>query len=164
MLEIFARLGPDGMLRRPGGDERAREFLTPKLHEHVPEEVRRLFEVARGVLLYGYFFYPLYTLGAERLFRVAEAAGTHKCNELGAPRSVTKSFERRLRYLVEAGAIPPATERAWDATRHLRNFTSRPRRSPFCRPGTSSGSCKKQWIRSTPCSTNGEQSTPKMPW
>ena len=56
MLGIFVRLSPTRELRRPTGDERAQKLLASALHEQVPEDVRRLFEVARGTLLYGYFF------------------------------------------------------------------------------------------------------------
>ena len=38
----------------------------------------------RGAMVYGYFLYPLYVLGAEQLFRVAEAAVTLKCEQMGA--------------------------------------------------------------------------------
>jgi hypothetical protein len=74
-LSIFVRLSlQDGSTRPISGDDWAREILAIELSERVPLEIRRLFAVARGALVYGYFFYPLYTLGAEQLFRVAEAA------------------------------------------------------------------------------------------
>ncbi len=127
MLEIFVRLAPDGAFRRPTGDERAQELLAPTLREQVPVAVRRLFEVARGALLYGYFFYPLYTLGVEQLFRVAEAAVTHKCRQIGAPAKVNKAgFEEKLQHLVDEGVILMSGQIVWDATRRLRNFTSHP--------------------------------------
>ena len=34
-------------------------FLSVELDEKVPHEIKELFAVARGVLLYGWFFYPL---------------------------------------------------------------------------------------------------------
>ena len=39
--------------------------LAPRLSQNVPEEVHKLFEVARGTMLYGYLFFPLYTLSPE---------------------------------------------------------------------------------------------------
>ena len=50
------------------------EFLKSQLEENVPEEIMRLFEVARGAAIYGYFFYPQYALAIGQLFRVAESA------------------------------------------------------------------------------------------
>jgi len=32
-----------------------------------------MYEAARASMCYGYFFYPLYTLATQQLFRVAEA-------------------------------------------------------------------------------------------
>ncbi len=36
--------------------------LRPKLNTKIPEEVSALFEVARGAMIYGWFFYPLIAL------------------------------------------------------------------------------------------------------
>lgn len=73
-----------GQTRPIDFDERRRHTLDINLTEKAPLEVRRMFEVARGAVVYGYFFYPLYVLGAEQLFRVAEAAVTLKCEQMGA--------------------------------------------------------------------------------
>lgn len=78
------------------------------------------------MLLYGCFFYPLYTLGTEQLFRVVEAAVTAKCEELGAPSKAMNRFETKLAYLRDEGWIPAGDWIRWDATRHLRNATSHP--------------------------------------
>jgi hypothetical protein len=50
------------------------EILAPQLGPNVPPQVQRLYEVARGVLAYGYCYHPLYLLGIEQVSRVAEAA------------------------------------------------------------------------------------------
>jgi hypothetical protein len=44
------------------GNDWARHFLAVELHEDVPADVHDLFAVARGTMLYGWFFYPLYAL------------------------------------------------------------------------------------------------------
>ena len=54
-------------------DDLLRRILKPRLSESVPKQVRALFEVARCSMCYGHFFYPLFILGEEELFRVAEA-------------------------------------------------------------------------------------------
>ena len=40
------------------------EVLKPRLAPKVPEEVQALFECARGLVVYGYLFYPLSTVAA----------------------------------------------------------------------------------------------------
>jgi hypothetical protein len=94
----------------------------------VPAEVKDLWEVARGVLLYGYFFYPLYMLGDEQLHRVADAAVLHRYRELGglshARTEDPPTFGRRLEWLIRNGHIPAALEIRWNAIRGLRNLGS----------------------------------------
>lgn len=104
-------------------EDRLREILEPTLDEAVPDEVRRLFEVARGTLAYGWFFYPLYTLGGDQLYRVADAATVHKCRGMQAPKS-RKTFNKRVDWLVENGAILESDKFDWDTTRMGRNIGS----------------------------------------
>ena len=56
--------------RRPmSGDRWVEHFLRVELSADVPGDVRDMWSIARGVLLYGWFFYPLYALGdAELIF------------------------------------------------------------------------------------------------
>jgi hypothetical protein len=70
--EAFGEINLATGERRPMTAERwVQRILAVGLSEDVPAEVKDLCEVARGVLLYGYFFYPLYMLGDEQLHRVA---------------------------------------------------------------------------------------------
>jgi hypothetical protein len=116
-----------------------RQFSRAELDAAVPEDVRALFEVARGALIYGYLFYPLYTLGIEQLTRVAEAAITHRCVALNAPararvgntgKNKTKrmDFELRIEWLAQQRALSAAERDAWHGIRKWRNTASHPRR------------------------------------
>src|SRR4051794_1449941 len=88
---IFAQISAsDESVSSISGDDWVKLFLGPSLAVSVPNEVRKLFEVARGALVYGYFFYPLYTLGGEQLLRVVECAASVKCDSLGAPTKVNR--------------------------------------------------------------------------
>jgi hypothetical protein len=100
----------------------------------VPEDLQRLFEVARGAMIYGYVFYPLCTLAAEQLFRVAEASITHKCKLLGTPKS-KKSFNKKLEWLLDNGVISSSEFRLWDSVRTLRNIASHPEHQLIFTPG-----------------------------
>ncbi len=116
-------------------------ILKPNLNETVPTEVKALFEVARSALIYGYFFYPLYTLGQEQLFRVAEAAVTQKCKIMEAPHAVCNkgSFQKKIKYLVKMKVIPTQKEEMWDAIRELRNIASHPQDQSILAPGGAIG-------------------------
>ncbi|TEU15931.1 MAG: DUF4145 domain-containing protein [Anaerolineales bacterium] len=138
VLRGFVRMSSDGQSQPITGDEYLRDILRPKLLESVPTDVQALFEVARGAMAYSYFFYPLYTLAAEQLFRVAEAALAHKCNALAAPKS-RDSFKKRISWLVEEGVIPGSEFVRWDAVRELRNIASHPERQSIFTPGNAIG-------------------------
>jgi hypothetical protein len=107
------------------GDDWAREVLAVELAETVPADVRSLFEVARGTVLYGWFFYPMYALGDAQLHRVADVALAHRYRELDGP--LTKggyppSLARRIKWLTDDGVIPEDARQRWDAIRELRNI------------------------------------------
>lgn len=126
---MFVRVDQiDGSHRAIRGSEWAERILEVTLSEHVPIEVRRLFSVAQGALLYGYFFYPLYTLGVEQLFRVAQSAVKQKCLDLGmSPAKAEKlGFMGQVKRLVDHGVVQPEAQQYWDALRKLRNLTSHP--------------------------------------
>ncbi len=62
-----------------------REAMKPQLAAAVPEDVARLFEIARGSILYVWLFFPLLTLASEQLHRVQEAAVRARCKIAGIP-------------------------------------------------------------------------------
>lgn len=117
-------------------------ILEPKLTASVPETVVALFEVARGSMLYGWFFYPLLTLAAEQFFRVQEAAIRARCELAGIPTEQVKKGKATSRRLVDLISdlttrkiIPSDSVTQWDASRNLRNWTSHPKRQMIIPPG-----------------------------
>jgi hypothetical protein len=116
----------------------AQRILAVHLNDDVPADVRDLWEVARGVLLYGYFFYPLYMLGDEQLHRVADAAILHRYRQLGGPTHPrtgdAPSFAPRLEWLIDNGHIPASLKVRWDAIRGLRNLGSHAERQSLQMP------------------------------
>jgi hypothetical protein len=94
-------------------DRWAEWLLEPQLDPSVPGTVQTMFNVARGAMLYGSFFYPLYTLGTEQLYRVADAATWHRCRQLGKPLPAAgpnrETFADRVTWLVGQGVISNAS-------------------------------------------------------
>jgi hypothetical protein len=120
--------------------------LAPKLSEKVPQDIRALFEVTRGALLYGYLFYPLYDLAVGQLFRVGEAALIHKCTQLGAPKvKKKKNKERKMTFsdyidwLAEKGVFSHDEADHWHTLRTLRNSASHATRQSIRPPGMAVG-------------------------
>lgn len=113
--------------RRPMTAERwAEHILSVHLAPDVPQPVRELWEIARGVLLYGWFFYPLYALGDEQLHRVADTAVLFAYRDRGGPEGPKgpPSFHGRLSWLFAHGHIAQRLEPRWSAIRELRNLGS----------------------------------------
>ena len=104
-------------------DERAEEFLKIELTPSVPIEVRRQFEAARGAMLYGCFFYPLFALGADQLLRVAESAVTHKCSIRKLAKKSAR-YEIKLQKLKDSGYLTTDEHDGWELLRKMRNELS----------------------------------------
>lgn len=130
----FVKLSPSGEAFPMSGEDWVRPLLKPKLSETVPHDIKALLEVARGAMVYGYFFYPLWTLGAEQLFRVTEAAVSHKCKSLEAPKS-KKRFEDRIDWLENEKAVSSTDKEKLHYIRKLRNVTSHPESQSILTPG-----------------------------
>ena len=101
-------------------DERTEMFLKPQLSNEVPLELQSQYEVARATFVYGYFFYPLHTLGFEQLLRVGEAAITQKCLTLLIAKSSAK-FSRKLIKLKKHGILNEEEFKVWNNLKDLRN-------------------------------------------
>ena len=110
------------------------QILSPKLRQDVPLEIRKLFEVARGAMVYSYYSYPLYTLGLEQLFRVGEATLLFKCKSLGY-RKKKSTFTGLIAFLAQKQVLDSTTAKKWDALRYLRNSASHPDQQSIYPPG-----------------------------
>ena len=114
------------------------EVLTLTLSEKVPKDIHALLEVAKVVLLYGYLYYPLFTVGLEQLFRVGEAAIAHKCVQLAIPKS-KRRFEDHIDWLVEKGVFSCEEADHWHTLRRLRNSASHPTEQSIGTPSIAIG-------------------------
>ena len=115
-------------------------FLRPTLNPTAPKEIAKLLEVARGAMIYGWYFYPLSTLGAEQCWRVMEAGVRVRCQQVGIStvKTVKKgklkgqvkenSFGENIEALVRHGKISVPDQSRWKAAKDLRNLASHPER------------------------------------
>ena len=134
---VFVRVS-DGQIRPTTSDDWVVDILSPKLLETIPVEIQKLFEVARGILLYGYFFYPLYALGTEQLVRIAEAAISFKCKTLQAAPTF-RTFEKKIDFLADNHVISQQEREGWHAIRKFRNEVSHPKNQTILPPGSAIG-------------------------
>ena len=105
-----------------------------ELTSSVPREVRAMFEVCRGAPIYGWYFYPLITLGTEQLFRLLELAVRAKLKAMGI-RNSNCSFAKAINILGANGVLGQQEIAAWHSLRELRNWASHPRIQSITPPG-----------------------------
>lgn len=122
--------------------ERLEDIFTPVLKETVPVDVRAMFAVAQGIMAYGHFFYPLYTVGHDELLRVAEAAITHKCGALCAPPS-GRNLKDKIDWLEGQGVLTSQQAERWHHTREFRNEVSHPQHRRLVPPGVAIGDLQR---------------------
>jgi len=104
-------------------------LLAVELDDTVPVNVRRLFAVARGTMVYGSLFYPLWAVGSERLFTTADAAVSVKYEAHGGSKTSKgrlPSYNDRLTWLRDGGLLDAAAFERWDLLRELRNAAAHP--------------------------------------
>ena len=128
----FKKIGSNGQFHTITPEDYVQAALTPKLVAAVPEDIQALFEVARGAILYGYFFYPLYALAKEQLFRIAEAALKQRCKELQMPTELKSGFAQCIKCLAQRGTVSRAEATRWHNIRQLRNAASHPTYQMIC--------------------------------
>ena len=117
--------------------------LTTQMGSSVPEEIAALFEVARGSMIYGWFFYPVISLATEQCFRVLEAGARARCDQLGLATQRKKKngeaseigFSALINALEKAGHIDQPMRQKWDAILFLRNDACHPKRQTILPPG-----------------------------
>lgn len=126
ILRAFVRLDAHGNRSPLTKEVLAERFLSIELSPRVPTEIQTLFRTGQGVLLYGYFFYPLYVVGLGEISRTAEAAVVRRHKDLAGPKK-GGTFASRLDWLHETSHIGDREKFIWDTIRRDRNETAHPR-------------------------------------
>lgn len=99
------------------------EIMRPQLRPEVPLDVRRLFDYSRSMMIYGFFYYPIYTFASEQAWLLAEAAMYHRCLQLGI-KEPPERFMEKVDELIKHGVIPSEEREQWDNLRHLRIYVA----------------------------------------
>jgi hypothetical protein len=135
---VFARFSMTDGVQPHTANDWVQRFLGPKLSANVPDDVRELFEVARGAMLYGVCFYPLFTLGLEQVFRLMEAAAKAKATYLGISMVNAKgryrSYGAILADLFAKKALSKTEYEYWLNAKEFRNETTHASSQPILMP------------------------------
>lgn len=114
-------------------------FNEVTIEQCVPEPVRRLFELARGSMIYGWLYYPLLSSGLEQCGRCMEAGLRYAAVPLlswPAPDNQTKrSYRTLIDSMIKKGHLLKADESRWLAALDLRNDAAHPKKPTIWAPG-----------------------------
>lgn len=132
-LNGLHRILSDGSSRPILHDELIDDIQKPRLNDFVPFEINKLFEVARGTMFYGYFFYPIYTLASEQFTRIAETAINIKCDTLNCPKS-KNTFSKKVDWFLQESILSIDSHKKWKSIVQLRNNFSHPSRQNIFNP------------------------------
>jgi hypothetical protein len=88
-------------------------FFLPTLDTKIPLELAKLLEVTRGAMIYGWYFYPLLTLGIDQCWRILETGVRVRCQQLGIPtkkltkkgKEISTTFDENITALSRLGII-----------------------------------------------------------
>lgn len=131
---VFVRLSfADGSLEQITTQDWTERLLAVEVSTAVPDAVRDQVEIARGAMIYGSLFYPLFTLGLEQLFRVTEAAVRAKAGQLGIRKD--RKYHEALADLHAATVLTDREHQAWTDVRQLRNATTHASDAMILPPG-----------------------------
>lgn len=121
----------------------------------VPELVAKLFELARGAMIYGWFYYPLLATGYAECSRTLEAGARHAgaISGLAGPVEGQKiHYADLIDLLTEKDLISREECERWHLARKLRNSLSHPTTPTFSPLDMHPLSCVRPLRTSIACS------------
>ncbi len=130
----FVSIHSDGTSSNIKAEQYFSDIMNHTLSKQIPEDIQKLYEVTRGTMTYGYYYYPIFTVAVEQLFRIVESSVSYVCKALSSPASI-KTFNRKIEWLIETGIIEANEKVRWDGLRSLRNSRAHPKSQMILPPG-----------------------------
>jgi hypothetical protein len=120
----FVKVDRHGKGREITIEDMQRDICDVLLIPPVPEDVKKVFDGAKKLYIFGYFDYYFFTISQHYAFLALESALKHIYHELSGKSSRRISLDSIIKYLVEKKAIPKGEASLYDAGRSLRNELS----------------------------------------
>lgn len=109
------------------------QIFSKKLNNNVPEEITNQIKAIQGTMIYGYFFYPIFTIAAEQSAIILETAITYKCIIHSMPDKIEK-LKNKIAWLHLKSFITDNDFKKIDCIRKLRNTISHPKKQNIITP------------------------------
>lgn len=126
----------DGGVRRYTLEDLVEEVEELQLDGAVPQDVHRVFDVAKKLYVFGYYSYEFFTVANHYAFLALEAGVVLKYESMRSPKETRSvSFKRALDLLCSDGIIDEDEKKLLDAGRVIRNSLAHLDDSKLMPPG-----------------------------
>lgn len=126
----------DGKPREITIEDLQKDVAKIQLNSRVPEPTKKVFTVCKKLYVFGYFYYPFFTVSQHYAFLTLESAMRNKYIEL-LGKNRKKEYYRLptiLQGLIEAKVIPKEKEELYDVGGKMRNLLSHLTKMPTLLP------------------------------
>jgi len=124
VFSLFVKVDRSGEHRGITIEDLQESVCSIQLIPNVPEGVKKIFNAAKRLHIFGYFEYYFFTISQHYAFLALESALRNRYNEIyGKPKNFVR-LDVIIRKLVEEGIIQKGEAKIYDAGRYLRNALS----------------------------------------
>lgn len=120
----FVKLDSSGKKQEITIEDLQKSVSGIQLIPNVPEGVKKVFNAAKRLLIFGYFDYYFFTISQHYAFLALESALRNRHSEIYGKPEKFISLDKIIKELVKKGIIPKGEARIYDAGRYLRNSLS----------------------------------------
>jgi len=123
-FNVFVKIDKSG--KSPGitVEDLQKHISRIQLISNVPEEVKKVFNAAKRLYIFGYFEYYFFTISQHYAFLALESALRNRYNKTyGEPKRFI-GLNTIIKKLVEKGIIPKGEAKVYDVGKNLRNSLS----------------------------------------
>jgi len=124
IFSSFVKVDKSGKSREITIEDLQKAICGIQLIPNVPEEVKKVFNAAKKLHIFGYFEYYFFTISQHYVFLALESALRNRYNEIyGKPKKFIR-LNTIIEKLVGKGIIPKGETKAYDYGRYFRNVLS----------------------------------------
>lgn len=120
----FVKIDEDGKPKSMEFEDLQQHISTIILDSKIPEEVKRVFNGAKDLYLFGYFCYYFFTISNHYALLSLESALRNKYNQLFRKSKTSVPLKEVIIKLTKKGIIKKEDESIYDISRELRNYFS----------------------------------------
>ncbi|MBI2128745.1 hypothetical protein HYU07_00755 [Candidatus Woesearchaeota archaeon] len=134
IFDAFVKIDKEGKSESIELEDLQQHISTIVLSSKIPEEVKRVFNGAKDLYLFGYFRYYFFTISNHYALLSLESALRNKYNQLFRESKIFVSFKEVVMKLAEKGIIKKEDKFIYDISRELRNSFSHLTSPPVITP------------------------------